>query len=150
MRRPDTAYDAGLFLLRLVFGGYFLWAGINKALGEINQGLGSFYNGPFKGLQPTWLPDVLAAPYGYALPWLEIVLGVMLVLGLFSTIVALVIALMIVSFTVALALKMGWTAQPPDAGGPFSPNYLQIVAHLALAIMGPGRWSIDAARGGKV
>lgn len=150
MHRSDTANDLGLFLLRLAFGGYFLAAGVAKAMGEINDGFGSFYNGSFKGLQPAWLPDVLAAPYGYALPWLEIVLGVMLMAGLFGTIVAAVIGLMIVSFTVALALKFGWTAQPPGAAGPFSGNYLQVVVYVALTVMGPGRWSLDAVRGGKV
>ncbi|MEM7576262.1 MAG: DoxX family protein [Planctomycetota bacterium] len=148
MHTPPAATDFGLFVLRVAMGGYFLAAGLFKAMGEINNGLGSFYNGSFKGLQPAWLPDVFAAPYGYALPWLEIALGVMLVIGLFGRLSAALIGLMIVSFTVALALKMGWTAQPADAAGPISGNYLQIAAYVALVALGPGRWSVDGARGG--
>ncbi|MEM8782021.1 MAG: DoxX family protein [Planctomycetota bacterium] len=150
MHRSDTANDLGLFVLRLVFGGYFAWSGVITAVGEIRDGLGSFYRGQFKGLQPTWLPDVFAAPYGYALPWLEIVLGAMLIVGVLSTAVAIVIGLMIASFTLALALKMGWTVQGANAPGPFGSNYLHLAAYVAMAVMGPGRWSIDAARGGRV
>ncbi|MEM1026462.1 MAG: DoxX family protein [Planctomycetota bacterium] len=147
MDAQRTASDFGLFVLRVAMGGYFLAAGVFKAIGEIQNGLGSFYQGNFKALQPAWLPDVLAAPYGYALPWLEIVLGVMLVVGFFGRISAVLIGVMIASFTVALALKLGWTAQPPDAPGPISGNYLQLAAYVALVALGPGRWSVDGARG---
>jgi uncharacterized membrane protein YphA (DoxX/SURF4 family) len=144
-----TAQDFGLFVLRVALGGYFLAAGIGKAIGEVRNGHGHFYETSFQGLQPEWLPNALAAPYGYTLPWLEIILGLLLVIGLFGRITAAIIGLMIVSFTVALAMKFGPTAQPPEAGGPISANYLQIAAYVALAAMGPGRWSVDAARAGK-
>ncbi|MEM1097850.1 MAG: DoxX family protein [Planctomycetota bacterium] len=147
MDHQRTASDFGLFILRVAMGGYFTAAGVYKAIGEVQGGSGSFYEGNFKQLQPDWLPNVFAAPYGYALPWLEIVLGVMLVVGLFGRVSAALIGSMIVSFTVALALKLGWTAQPPDAPGPISGNYLQIAAYVALVALGPGRWSVDGARG---
>ena len=132
-----------LLLTRVAVGGYFAAAGVHKLSVELNEGLGTFYSTSFKGLQPAWLPDGLAAPYGYALPWLEVVVGVMLVLGLFGRLAAALIGLMIASFTVALALKMGWRAQGADASGAFSSNYIQIAVCFLLTCTGPGSLSLD-------
>ncbi len=132
-----------LLLTRLTLGGYLAAAGVYKSLGEIENGLGHFYSTKFAGLQPAWLPDALAAPYGYALPWLEIIVGVMLILGLFGRLAAALTGLMILSFTIALAMKMGVRAQPADAPSPFSANYIQIAACFLLACIGPGALSLD-------
>ena len=144
MQRLTTALTPlALLLTRVLLGGYLAGAGIAKAIGELNEGLGNFYGGKFKGLQPEWLPDAFAAPYGYALPWLEIIIGLMLVLGLFGRIAAVLTGLMILSFTIALAMKMGITAQPADAASPFSANYIMVAVSFLLACLGPGRLSLD-------
>jgi len=135
--------DLTLLLTRLALGGYLALAGFAKAAGEINNGLGSFYNGYFQAMQPAWLPDILAAPYGYALPWLEIVVGLMVALGFATTLASLAQALMIASFTIALAMAHGLDAQPDSAPGPFSANYIMIAATLLIAAAGPGRVAID-------
>ena len=138
-----------LLLTRLTVGSYFAAAGVRKLSGELNEGLGTFYSTSFKGLQPGWLPDALAAPYGYALPWMEVILGVMLVLGLFGRLAAALIGLMIVSFTIALAMKMGWRAQGPDTPHPFNANYIQIAVCFLLACTGPGSLSLDRVLRGR-
>lgn len=141
--KRQTLTEIAILVTRVFVGGYFAAAGFAKAKGELSDGFGTFYRGSFSSLQPGWLPDLLAAPYGYALPWIEIVVGLALVVGLFGTVAATLTGLMILSFTVALAMKMGITAQPSDAAGPFSSNYLQIVVCFLLACLGPGRFSVD-------
>jgi uncharacterized membrane protein YphA (DoxX/SURF4 family) len=140
----QTLVDIGLLLTRATIGLYLTLAGIHKCIGEFKNGFGSFYRSSFKGLQPGWLPDALAAPYGYVLPWIEVVIGALLMLGLFGKIAAALTGLMILSFTIALAMKMGIRAQPGDAPSPFSANYIQIAACFLLTFVGPGRFSLDA------
>ena len=139
---PKLLYGA-LTLSRVALGLYFLLAGWGKVMGELRHGLGSFYRGPFSSLQPNWLPDLLAAPYGYTLPWLEVLFGVTLLLGLLSRLSAAVVTLMLISFTVALAMKLVIDAQADDDSGPFKANYIMIALSLALMHAG-SRLSLDA------
>jgi thiosulfate dehydrogenase [quinone] large subunit len=66
-------------LLRATLGLVFLFAGIGKFM----MGIGTFAS----GLQETFagkLPTALIMPFGYALPVLEVVAGLLLVSGLFN------------------------------------------------------------------
>ena len=141
----QTLVDVGLLLLRVSIGLYLLLAGIGKVRGEFNNGFGSFYRGNFSKMQPAWLPDAFAAPYGYALPWAEVIVGALLILGLFGSIAAAITGLMILSFTIALAFQFNSiTAQPAEAkGGAFSANYIQVAACFLLTFVGPGAISLD-------
>ncbi|MEO0513712.1 MAG: DoxX family protein [Planctomycetota bacterium] len=139
----QTFTEISILLTRLMLGGYFTLAGVAKVRGELGEGLGTFYRGSFSSLQPAWLPDLLAAPYGYALPWLEVVVGVAFMAGFFGTIAAILTGLMIFSFTIALVVKFGLLAQPDAARHPFNSNYIQIAACALLACLGPGRLSVD-------
>jgi len=144
MTKHKATHDFGLLVLRVALGLYLLLAGVGKVQGEINNGIGSFYNGPFKGLQPAWLPDLLAAPYGYALPWLEVLVGALLVIGLFGRLAAIGGLLMLVSFTIVLGMaNNSITAQGAGAPGPYHANYIQSAAYLLLTLMGCGAWSVD-------
>lgn len=141
--KRQTLTEISILVTRVFVGGYFAAAGFAKAKGELSDGFGTFYRGSFSSLQPGWIPDLLAAPYGYALPWLEIIVGLALVVGLFGTIAATLTGLMILSFTVALVVKFGPLAQPDAARHPFNSNYIQIAACALLACLGPGRFSVD-------
>lgn len=133
-----------ILLNRLSLGLYFAIAGWGKLLGEFNNGFGSFYRSDsFRGLQPSWLPDFAAAPYGYALPALELVLGVLLVIGLFGRIAALGVALVLISIALAL-LDAG---RYFDGPGPYHHTAVMITLAIMLALIGPGGFSIDAFRG---
>ncbi len=91
------------FLGRLALGWYFVLAGWGKVVNEVNNGLGSFYRGSgFQDRNPAWLPEVIAAPYGYALPWAELIGGALLLLGLLTRIGAGLVALIL--FTIGIAL----------------------------------------------
>ena len=52
------------------------------------------------------LPDALARPFGLALPWIEVLIGFYLLVGLFTRIVAAVSAAVLVLFLVALSVQI--------------------------------------------
>jgi uncharacterized membrane protein YphA (DoxX/SURF4 family) len=129
-----------LLLNRLSLGLYIGLAGVAK----INKGVGTFYTESFKGLQPDWLPEILAKPYGYAIPYLEVVVGLALIVGLLTRLAALGTSLMILSFTIALAVGAGvFLHDPPKVAGPFHTNVILITLALLIAMIGPGAFSVD-------
>lgn len=121
-------------LNRVLLGLYLLLAGYSK----ISGGIGQFYQTAFLGLKPAWLPEWFASPYGHAVPVLELLVGLMLVVGFRGRIAAWLAALMIGSFTIALA-----SAGKLSGPGPFHTNFLIITLALWLAVSGPGPLSID-------
>ena len=129
--------DLVLLLNRCSLGLYFLLAGISK----IRSGVGIFYRGSFTSLKPVWLPDWFALPYGHTLPFIELALGVALVLGVYGRAAAALTALALASFTVAL-YEAG--AFFPKSGGPFHNNVIFVTLALLLAVIGPGSLSVDA------
>ena len=137
----DRIGPLGLVALRAGIGAYFLLAGLAKASGEVSNGVGAFRNSDsFNALQPAWLPDLFAAPYGYVLPWAEIVIGAALALGLFTRISAALTLGMLLSFTIALVGANGLSGGSP---GPFHTNFLLMFATIAFVGLGPVRCSID-------
>ena len=94
---PDvsrTSQEAAYALLRVTLGVVFLFSGIGKFLG----GVGAFAAGlehEFAGK----LPAMLVAPFAYALPFAEVALGALLVLGLFNTWALVLVGLELVALT---------------------------------------------------
>jgi uncharacterized membrane protein YphA (DoxX/SURF4 family) len=124
--------NLGLLLIRVPFGVYFAIAGVNKVRG----GVGGFVGGS-SGMIPPFLPESIGRAYLYAVPWAELLLGVMLVLGVFTRTAAFLAALMVFSFTVAVT-GIG------DGGKPFNANLIFIALLLAVTMLGPGGISVDA------
>lgn len=94
MTGPRVRDVVGL-LARLVLGATLLIAGGLK----VGNPLGSA-----RAVQAyDLLPFEMARYLGYALPWLEIVIGVLLVLGLFTRISAVLGTLLMVAFVVGIA-----------------------------------------------
>ncbi len=81
------------------------------------------------------LPAFIAAPYAYALPWLELVFGGLLMLGIWNRVSAGVATLIFLSILVA------WL----DAGNLLPRHMLMIYTPLAAWYFfeGPGRFSMD-------
>ena len=103
------------FGLRLIIGVVLVVAGIGKA-----------------PMQTEWvdtvlsygiLPDTLALWYAAALPWLEIVIGAGLILGLFTRIFSVAAMLVVISFIVgnAAALIYGFASDDCGCFGEFIP-----------------------------
>jgi uncharacterized membrane protein YphA (DoxX/SURF4 family) len=116
----------------------FQWPGF----GAMGQGLKGFVDNAVLGMKPDWLPGFLATAYGYAIPFLEVILGAFVLIGLLARFSSTILLLMIASFTVALATK-GPGVLAPEAGGPFHPNFLFLAVLLLLMFAGPGRVAID-------
>ena len=77
-----SATGATGMLLRLSLGTLFFVAALNKFLGEGGaSGASRWIIGEFR---ETYLPWFLVAPFAYVLPYVEIVLGALLILGLFT------------------------------------------------------------------
>ncbi len=87
-----------LFAFRLIVGGVFIWSGMLKILHPLDfaQNVAAYE------LFPQWM-SLLA---GLALPWVEAVAGLLLVLGLFRRGAALVAAGLLLSFIVLVAVTM--------------------------------------------
>ncbi len=124
-----------IFLNRIAIGWYLLFAGWNKALAEWNEGFGTFLNGSFQQRSPDWLPGFFATPYGYALPWLELIFGALLFIGLWGRGAAVISTLVLLSIGIALI-----------GTGEFFPRHHVMVflpIALLLAFTGPGKYSLD-------
>ena len=137
-----------LLVNRVALGLYFCLSGFDKVQGEVRQGLGTFYRGKgFQGLQPAWLPDALAYPFGLALPWTEMVFGALLVIGLFGRVSAGVLSLLLLSFSIAMFLAdklfkfQGAYEQP----GPYHTNLILLAVGVLLVTTGSGLYSLDGA-----
>ena len=79
-----TGADFGLLVLRFATGLFFLIAGIKKVSG----GTGNFVKFASDFL-PGFMPAAIGKGYLYAGPWLEILVGLGIMLGLLSALSAL-------------------------------------------------------------
>jgi len=109
---------------------------------KIQGGIDNFYEKNFLSLKPTWLPDFFAWPYGHAVPFLEVGLGTLLILGLLTRFAGLASALIIGSFTLALWNADKLAPQGPQAP-PFNLNFIYISLALLIAATGSGRLGLD-------
>ncbi len=113
---------ATILVLRLLLGGIFLWAGLSK-VGEPMQTLATIYS------YQIVVPDGLALAIAHTLPWLEILIGVALLLGLIMPFTLAATAAVLLAFT-ALTAQAWWRELPIDCG------CLDLSAlHPALAVL---------------
>ncbi len=137
LRSPVPA-EIARALARVALGWFLFHQGWGKAVRDWTDGAGSFYRGnQFQNSNPEWLPTLIAAPYGYALPWVELVAGALLLVGAFNRLSAGVATLVFLSIAVA------WL----DAGNLLPRHMLMVFAPLGAYFFftGPGRFSLDAA-----
>jgi len=86
------------FVFRLILGGIFIFTGFAK-INHVSALISEIK-------QYQILPAVLASAYGHVLPYLEVLVGVSLVLGVVLRICASIAGLMLISFTVAKIVAM--------------------------------------------
>lgn len=137
--RSSTGAEAAKSITRVMLGWFLLHQGWGKVVQEWTGGPGTFYQGnQFQNNNPDWLPTFVAAPYGYALPWMELTFGTLLLLGLWNRLSAGV------SFFIFLSILIAWL----DAGNLLPRHMLMIYAPLAawFYFSGAGRFSVDGWR----
>lgn len=85
---------AGAALGRWALGVLFFFAGLGKIMG----GVGGFVNGYLvPAYEKTFLPMGLVKVYGYALPFAEVILGILLVIGICRNCTLLLTGLTLIS-----------------------------------------------------
>lgn len=94
--------------IRLVLGGLFLAAGLSK-IGAPLKTLGTIYS--YQIVVPDWLATTVA----YSLPWMEILLGLAMLFGVWLPVAAGWAAGMLVAF-IALTGQAWWRGLPIDCG----------------------------------
>jgi putative oxidoreductase len=132
----STGAEVAKAITRVTLGWFLLHQGWGKVVQEVTGGPGTFYLGnQFQNSNPDWLPAFIAAPYGYALPWLELVFGGLLMMGIWNRVSAGAATLIFTSILIA------WL----DAGNLLPRHMLMIYAPLAAwyFFAGPGRYSLD-------
>jgi thiosulfate dehydrogenase [quinone] large subunit len=91
-------------LLRLALGVNFFGHGFVRIVG----GVGEFAAGMAKGFEKTVLPLWMVQPFALVLPWAELVLGILLIVG-FTTRATLVIgALLMTALTFGSSMQSNW------------------------------------------
>ncbi len=139
--------DPSLLLARLVLGGTFLYASLDKIAdpAAFARAISNYH------LVPAWSLGFLAA----TMPWVEALAAVLLLSGLLSAGASLVVAALSATFAVAIssALWRGldiqcgcFTLQAEAARAGWGNVGLDLVL-LALALLvfwhGPGRWALE-------
>lgn len=118
-------------LIRIPLGLYFLFAGRMKL---------EYIDGFIETVRSFGiLPDQMAVVYGVMVPWIEAAVGIMLVVGFWTTPAAILAALMLVSYIIA----MGLFPMHPDI---FNKDIILLCCSLALLATGGGVLSIDGFR----
>jgi uncharacterized membrane protein YphA (DoxX/SURF4 family) len=128
LSEPVGSAHFGPFLIRLAVGSYFLFAGLEK-LDKIPV----FVN---VVLSFGILPDQLGTLYGLLLPYFEIVVGLMLILGVWSTLAGSLASIMLASFVVAFGVF-------PNSYMFFNKDIILLAATLSLLYTGAGACSFD-------
>lgn len=131
--------DIGLLILRLPIGVLFAMAGLLK----FRMGLREFVN-KFASMIPSYLPHPVGVAYLYAVPPAELIVGLCLIFGVFARAISVITALMLISFMMAVT---GW--RDPQ-GGPFNASVVYLAIAIALALIGPGRISLDHVIGKRI
>lgn len=71
--------------------------------------LSAFAHGMSKGFEGTWLPPKLALPFAFAIPVIELILGLMLLLGFQLRIALLGSLALMCMLTAGVGLQENWT-----------------------------------------
>lgn len=131
MHQPLGNPIYGPFLVRISIGGYFLLAGLMKLdnIPSFVKEVRSF----------DILPAHLATLYGILLPYTEVAVGILLLIGIWTTGAAIMASLLLLSFVIAIGLF-------PARGDLYNKDLILLAGALSLVFSGAGALSIDRFR----
>ena len=86
--------EAAYALLRVTFGVVLLFFGIGKFMAGLSNFVGGM-NQHFAGK----LPAIMVMPFAYAIPFCEVIAGLLILLGLFTRVGLVVFGLLIIGLT---------------------------------------------------
>jgi uncharacterized membrane protein YphA (DoxX/SURF4 family) len=131
MSEPIGPAAIGPLICRVALGAYFVMAGFSKL-----QMLSAFV-----AQVKTFgvLPDNASSLYAVLLPYVEVAIGGCLVLGLWTTMAAIMASALLVSFVFAFGFF-------PGASDIFNKDIVLLGAVLGLLYTGPGAYGLDNVR----
>jgi thiosulfate dehydrogenase (quinone) large subunit len=119
-------------LLRVTVGVIFLFYGIGKFV----MGLGAFHGFMLSRFEDTWLPPVLVGLFAYILPFAEVLLGLLLLLGLLSRWALALTALLMIALSFGTVVE----SNPPAVAN----NLLYALVLFILLLYEPyNRYAAD-------
>ena len=125
-------------LMRATFGIVFLFFGITKFIRGINpfaQGMQQRFSGK--------LPMLIVVPFGYSLPFFEVLLGAFLLVGLFNSLSLIATGALLMALTFGMVI-LGDT--PTVAN-----NLIYVLINFCLLYLADyNLYSIDRFRGGRL
>ena len=139
MLKPTAKW--GPLVLRVVLGVILIFA----ALEPVKVFNPAKFVEIVRGMAGSYLPEFLVVAYGYAIPYVELITGVFLVLGLFTRVTGGVVALMFVSYNIGLGLANTDVTFFMDPVAKLIPNkdFGFLTMALALVLTGGGAWAVD-------
>jgi thiosulfate dehydrogenase (quinone) large subunit len=87
-------YSVATLLLRLMLGVLFFFAGLNKFVAGYSASVEGII-GAMK--ENSWLPEFMLIPYTYPLPFIEVILGFVLIIGFRTRLALFVAGLLLIS-----------------------------------------------------
>jgi putative oxidoreductase len=128
-----NAFNLGTFLLRLSVGGLLLLHGIDK----MQNGIG--------GIEASVTGKGLPAFLAYAVYLGEVVAPILLLLGLWTRIAAVVVAVDMV-FAILLVHSAEIFATGEHGGSKIELPLLYLFGAVAIALIGGGAWSVNKGK----
>ena len=131
MHQPMGNPLYGPFFVRVSIGGYFLLAGLMKLdnIPTFVREVQAFH----------LLPDHLATLYGIMLPYTEVLVGTLLIAGIWTTMAAILSSLMLASYVLAIGIF-------PTATELYNKDLILLAGALSLVFSGAGALSVDRFR----
>ena len=105
---PTTEQHQAYVLLRLFTGLDFFGHGFARIFTGTH--LSGFAQGMVKSMSVSPLPPSLTLASGYAIPWVELLVGVLLLLGLFTRFALTIGFLLMFVLMFGVSMKQDWTA----------------------------------------
>ena len=134
MHEPVGKPEYGALFLRMPLGAYFILAGLMK-LKSVHVFIETV---KAYGM----LPENASILVGVLVPYLEVAAGILLLLGLWTTLAAFVASILLASYIYAVGFLVG------EGKELFNKDLILLAAAISLLFTGPGRGSIDGFRKG--
>ncbi len=136
--KTPQALSAAVLMARVPLGVFFLMAGYLKLA---KTGADTFVQEHIKAAERFMSPGMGSA-FLHTLPYVEMIVGVALIVGIFTRVAAAISSLMLLSFIIAVT-GIAFDASGSKGSTPISPNVIYFGLSLLLMTTGGGEMTVD-------